>query len=34
LGYVKILQWIILARTGVPMAQAGVRVAHKLPAKH
>lgn len=32
-GYVNILQWILLAGTSVPMAQAGVRVAHKLPAK-
>lgn len=34
LGYVNLLQWVILAGTSVPMAQAGVRVAHKLPAKH
>ena len=33
LGYVNILQWILLAGTSVPMAQVGVRVAHKLPAK-
>jgi len=32
-GYVNILQWILLAGTSVPMAQVGVRVAHKLPAK-
>ena len=33
IGYVNILQWILLAGTSVPMAQVGVRVAHKLPAK-
>ena len=33
LGYVNILQWVLLAGTSVPMAQVGVRVAHKLPAK-
>ena len=32
-GYVNILQWVLLAGTSVPMAQVGVRVAHKLPAK-
>ena len=32
-GYVNLLQWILLAGTSVPMAQVGVRVAHKLPAK-
>jgi uncharacterized membrane protein YfcA len=32
-GYVNLLQWILLAATSVPMAQVGVRVAHKLPAK-
>ncbi|MGD9302859.1 MAG: sulfite exporter TauE/SafE family protein [Desulfobacterales bacterium] len=32
-GYVNFLQWILLAGTSVPMAQVGVRVAHKLPAK-
>jgi uncharacterized membrane protein YfcA len=32
-GYVNFLQWILLAGTSVPMAQAGVRIAHKLPAK-
>jgi uncharacterized membrane protein YfcA len=32
-GYVNVLQWISLAGTSVPMAQAGVRIAHKLPAK-
>jgi len=33
-GYVNFLQWILLAGTSVPMAQIGVRVAHKLSAKH
>jgi uncharacterized membrane protein YfcA len=32
-GYVNFLQWFLLAGTSVPMAQVGVRVAHKLPAK-
>jgi len=32
-GYVNFLQWILLAGTSVPMAQVGVRAAHKLPAK-
>jgi uncharacterized membrane protein YfcA len=32
-GYVNFLQWILLAGTSVSMAQVGVRVAHKLPAK-
>jgi len=32
-GYVNFLQWILLAGTSIPMAQVGVRVAHKLPAK-
>jgi len=33
LGYVNVLQWILLAGTSVPMAQVGVRVAHRLPGK-
>ncbi|HOP47567.1 MAG TPA: sulfite exporter TauE/SafE family protein [Desulfobacteraceae bacterium] len=33
IGYVNFLQWILLAGTSVPMAQAGARTAHKLPAK-
>lgn len=33
IGYVNLLQWILLAGTSVPMAQIGVRVAHRLPAK-
>lgn len=32
-GYINLLQWIVLAGTSVPMAQVGVRVAHKLPAR-
>ena len=32
-GYVNLLQWVLLAGTSVPMAQAGVRIAHKLPAR-
>ncbi|UUX92583.1 sulfite exporter TauE/SafE family protein [Methanoplanus endosymbiosus] len=33
LGYLNLLQWILLAVPSVIMAQVGVRVAHKLPAK-
>ncbi len=33
LGYVNILQWMCLAGTSIPMAQLGVKVAHKLPSK-
>jgi uncharacterized membrane protein YfcA len=33
LGYVNLLQWVLLAVTSVVMAQVGVRVAHRLPAK-
>ncbi len=33
LGYVNLWQWILLAGTSVPMAQLGVKAAHKLPAK-
>jgi uncharacterized membrane protein YfcA len=32
-GYVNMLQWILLAGTSVPMAQVGVKAAHKIPAK-
>lgn len=32
-GYVNLLQWVLLAVPGIIMAQSGVRVAHKLPAK-
>lgn len=31
-GYVNGLQWLLLAGTSVPMAQFGVRAAHRLPA--
>ncbi|MCK5218126.1 sulfite exporter TauE/SafE family protein [bacterium] len=34
LGYVNLVQWVILAGTSVPMAQGGVKAAHKLPAKY
>ncbi len=33
LGYVNLLQWVLLAGTSVPMALVGVKAAHKLPAK-
>lgn len=33
LGYVNLLQWALLAIPSIAMAQVGVRVAHKLPAK-
>jgi len=33
IGYVNLLQWILLAGTSVPMAQVGVRTAHKIPGK-
>ena len=33
IGYVNLLQWILLAGTSIPMAQVGVRAAHKLPAR-
>ncbi len=32
-GYVNLLQWLLLAVTSVPMAQVGAHFAHKLPAK-
>ena len=32
-GYINILQWALLSGTSIPMAQAGVRFAHRLPAK-
>ena len=32
-GYINILQWVLLAGTSVPLAQVGVKVAHKLPAQ-
>jgi len=33
IGYVNLLQWILLAGTSIPMAQVGVRAAHRLPAR-
>jgi uncharacterized membrane protein YfcA len=33
LGYVNLLQWVLLAVPAIIMAQAGVRAAHILPAK-
>ncbi len=33
LGYVNLLQWALLAGTSIVMAQVGVLVAHRLPAK-
>ncbi|RLE47919.1 sulfite exporter TauE/SafE family protein [Candidatus Woesearchaeota archaeon] len=33
LGYVNLLQWILLAGTSIPMAQLGVHFAHKINPK-
>ena len=33
LGYLNLLQWVLLAVPGVIMARVGVCVAHKMPAK-
>lgn len=33
LGYVNLLQFIVLAGTSIPMARVGVKAAHKLPDK-
>jgi uncharacterized membrane protein YfcA len=33
IGYVNLTSWLMLAVTSVPMAQVGVILAHKLPAK-
>ncbi|MGQ4873074.1 MAG: sulfite exporter TauE/SafE family protein [Promethearchaeia archaeon] len=33
IGYVNLLQWILLAGTSVPMAIIGAKTAHKLPGK-
>jgi uncharacterized protein len=33
LGYVNLFFWLILVLVSVPMAQVGVRAAHKLPAE-
>lgn len=32
LGYVNLLQWLLLAGTSVPMAQIGAHLTHKIPA--
>ncbi|RLI92259.1 MAG: sulfite exporter TauE/SafE family protein [Candidatus Altiarchaeales archaeon] len=32
-GYVNLLQWILLAGTSIPMAQVGAHVAHKIHPK-
>jgi len=33
LGYVNLIQWVLLAGTSIPMARVGVWAAHRLPAK-
>ncbi|RLJ08508.1 MAG: sulfite exporter TauE/SafE family protein [Candidatus Aenigmatarchaeota archaeon] len=33
IGYVNLLQWILLAGTSIPMAQLGVHLAHKIHPK-
>jgi len=33
IGYVNLLQWILLAGTSIPMAQAGAHIAHKIHPK-
>ena len=33
LGYIDLFQWMLLAGSSIFMAQAGVRVAHKIPAE-
>jgi len=33
LGYIDLLQWVLLAGTSVPMARLGVRYAHRLPGR-
>jgi len=33
LGYVNILQFVLLAAASIPMAQLGVKAAHRLPSK-
>jgi uncharacterized membrane protein YfcA len=34
LGYVNLLQLVLLAGASIPMAQIGVKVAHKLPSRN
>jgi hypothetical protein len=33
IGYVNLLNWVLLASASIPMAQIGAKAAHKLPAK-
>jgi len=33
IGYVNLLQFLLLAVTSVPMAQIGAPVAHRIPGK-
>ena len=33
IGYVNLLQWILLAGTSIPMAQVGAHIAHKIHPK-
>ncbi|MHA1653078.1 MAG: sulfite exporter TauE/SafE family protein [Candidatus Thorarchaeota archaeon] len=33
IGYVNLLQWVLLAGTSIPMAQVGAHIAHKINAK-
>ena len=33
IGYVNLLQWVLLAGTSIPMAQVGARIAHKINQK-
>ncbi|NYT02778.1 MAG: sulfite exporter TauE/SafE family protein [Methanosarcinales archaeon] len=33
LGYIDLLQWLLLAGTSVPMARLGVRYAHRIPGR-
>jgi len=33
IGYVNLLQWVLLASTSIPMAQLGVHLAHKIDSK-
>jgi len=34
LGYIDLFQWLVLSVVTVPMAQVGVRAAHRLPARY
>jgi hypothetical protein len=33
LGYIDLFQWVLLAGSSIFTARAGVRVAHRIPAK-